>query len=172
MRLGYVMTEGRGETDRLLADLAEALMAEGMRLAGVVQTNTECAPSHLCDMDVRVLPAGPKICISQSLGAGARGCRLNPDALEQAVAHVGAALHGGAAQILILNKFGKHEAGGRGFRPLIAEALALDLPVLAGVNRGNLDAFQTFAQGLATPVQPSLTALLDWARGAVAADPA
>ena len=73
MHLAYVMTETRGATDRLLTSLADALDAKGIRLAGIVQSNIECSDDTLCDMDVRVLPAGDTIRISQSLGAGSRG---------------------------------------------------------------------------------------------------
>ena len=163
MHLAYVMTEERGATDRLLSELAERLQAKGLRLAGIVQTNVECYDKELCDMDVRVLPAGETIRISQSLGAGARGCRLNPEALEQAVGQVSASLQSGEApQLMIVNKFGKHEADGRGFRPVIAEALALDIPVLVGVNGLNMGKFQDFTGGAAEQVEPSVEEITDW----------
>ncbi len=165
MQLGYVICEGRGETDRLLSELAESLLAEGVRLAGVVQTNTECADNAKCDMDLRVLPDEATIRISQSLGAGARGCRLNPSELERAVALVGQSLDD-APELLIINKFGKHEADGRGFRPLIAEALARGIPVLAGLNGLNEEKFQDFAEGMAYRVAGDLDALRAWANSA------
>ncbi|MFW8594696.1 DUF2478 domain-containing protein [Cribrihabitans neustonicus] len=169
MHLSYVMTEERGATDRLLTDLAAELQARGVRLAGIVQTNTECHDSALCDMDVRVLPGQQIIRISQSLGPGARGCRLNPEALEQAVALVTASLHAAPApQLLIVNKFGKHEAAGRGLRPVIGEALAMGIPVLSGVNRMNLEAFCAFADGMAEAAPTDLEALAVWAGKAVA----
>ncbi|MEX0301615.1 MAG: DUF2478 domain-containing protein [Leisingera sp.] len=169
MHLAYVMTEERGATDRLLSELAEKLQAKGIRLAGIVQTNVECYDKELCDMDVRVLPAGETIRISQSLGAGARGCRLNPEALEQAVGQVSAALQSGEApQLLIVNKFGKHEADGRGMRPVIGEALAQGIPVISGVNKMNVEPFQAFADGMAVSAGPDLDALIEWAEQAVA----
>lgn len=147
MQLAYVMTETRGTTDRLLSLFSRQLIERGNRLIGVAQTNTECADSTLCDMDVQVLPDGPTIRISQSLGTGAKGCRLDPSALEQAVALVLNSLDS-APQLLVVNKFGKHEAEGRGFRPLIGEALMRGIPVLAGVNTLNHDAFIKFTQGM------------------------
>ena len=68
MNLGYVMTTERGATDRLLSAFATACIERGIRVSGVVQTNTECTDSRLCDMDVQVLPDGPVFRISQSLG--------------------------------------------------------------------------------------------------------
>ena len=99
-------------------------------------------------MDLRVLPDGPVIRISQSLGREARGCRLDSSALEQSVALVQAALET-APDLMIINKFGKHEAEGRGFRPLIAEALSRDIPVLVGVNGLNEQKFIDFSGGTA-----------------------
>ncbi|MEX5726690.1 hypothetical protein Ga0609869_000043 [Rhodovulum iodosum] len=52
-------------------------------------------------------------------------CRLDPAALETAVGLVAAGLSSGA-DLLIVNKFGKHEAAGRGFRYVVAEAVAMD----------------------------------------------
>jgi len=161
MYLAYVTTTDRGATDRLLSAVAEHLLTNGAHLAGVVQTNTECADNSKCDMDVRVLPDGETIRISQSLGEHSRGCRLDPAALEQAVGYVTNSLEG-APQLLIINKFGKHEADGRGFRPVIAEALAQDIPVLVGVNGLNSDKFQEFTGGAAEQVAPTLEAITEW----------
>lgn len=168
MKLAYVKTEERGATDLLLAQLAGRLKARGLRLAGIVQTNTECFDQRLCDMDVQVLPKGETIRISQSLGPGARGCRLNPEALEQAVAQVARSLETDPApQLMIVNKFGKHEAGGRGLRPVIGEALALGLPVISGVNALNEDAFRAFSGGVAEEVAADLDVLEAWALAAL-----
>jgi len=167
MHLAYVTTTDRGATDRLLSAVAERLLDNGAKLAGVVQTNTECADSSKCDMDVRVLPAGETIRISQSLGTHSRGCRLDPAALEQAVGYVTASL-ADAPQLLIINKFGKHEADGRGFRPVIAEALAQDIPVLVGVNGLNSEKFQTFTGGAAEQLTPELDAITEWFERVVA----
>ncbi len=110
-----------------------------------------------------MLPAGDTIRISQSLGPESRGCRLDPAALEQAVAQVTGALHATPLpELLIVNKFGKHEADGRGMRPVIGEAMALGIPVVSGVNKMNVEAFQEFAGGLAVAVQPNVEALLEW----------
>ena len=167
MDLGYVICEARGETDRMLSALAARLLARGINLAGVVQTNSECYDSEKCDMDLKVLPDGATIRISQSLGQGSSGCRLDPAALEQAVALVGASLDAGP-DLLIINKFGKHEADGRGFRPLIGEALSRGVPVLAGINGANEDKFLEFTEGAAERMKPDLDTLEAWAVKAIA----
>lgn len=166
MRIAYTRSPGRGDTDRVLARLAARLTARGLRLVGTVQINTEQAGGGPCDMDVNVLPAGPVIRISQDLGPAARGCRLDPAALETAVGLTESRLDGGV-HALIVNKFGKHEAEGRGFRAAIADALSLGLPVLVGLNGLNQDAFRAFSEGEAIELPPEVDALENWLRAAI-----
>lgn len=166
MNLAYTMAPGRGDTDLILHKLANQLASRGLRCCGTVQINSERADSGPCDMDVLVLPDGPVLRISQDLGPSARGCRLDPAALETAVGLVSASLAGGA-DVLIVNKFGKHEAEGRGFRTAIAEALALGIPVIVGVNTLNLETFVDFAGGLAIRVSPECDALAVWVAGKI-----
>lgn len=162
MKIAYTLASGRGETNLLLAELADDLLASGLTLCGTVQINTERQADNRCDMDVRVLPNGPTVRISQTLGKDSRGCRLNPDALEQAVALTNVALQDGA-DMLLVNKFGKHEADGRGFRDTIGQAIALDIPVLVGANKLNVEALLKFCDGLAVELPPDPHALRNWA---------
>lgn len=166
MDIACTMAPGRGDTDLLLLRLAGSLVAEGLRPVGTVQINSERNDGDPCDMDVKVLPDGPIVRISQSLGRGSRGCRLDTSALEVAVGHAGAELARGA-DCLIINKFGKHEAEGRGFRPLIVEALALDIPVLVGLNALNAPAFDAFVDGPCTRIEPRDRDLSEWVRLAI-----
>ena len=160
MKLGYVSIQGRGETDRFLAEVAAALQEAGLRLAGTVQTNTERANRRKCDMDLIVLPDGPTIRISEDRGALARGCILDSEALEQTVEQVAQRLDG--ADLLIVNKFGKREGEGRGLIPVIGEALGRGIPVLVGVNGLNLPDFLAFADGLAEGLPADVAKVADW----------
>jgi nucleoside-triphosphatase THEP1 len=148
----------------MLARVATRLMAEGMPVAGAVQHNIACDRQH-CDMDLQVLPEGPVVRISQNLGAESQGCRLDAGALETAVVAVAARM--GGARLLIVNKFGKHEAEGRGFRDLVAEAAGQGIPVLIGINDQNKAAFAAFAGDLAEPVAATEEAVLAWVAQAV-----
>lgn len=161
MNLAYTMAPGRGDTDLILFKLATVLAARGLRCCGTVQINSERGDTGPCDMDVRVLPDGPILRISQDLGRASHGCRLDPAALETAVGLVSASM-GQGSDLLIVNKFGKHEAQGRGFRTVIAEALSKGIPVLVGINALNLSALEEFAEGLATRLPPEPTALESW----------
>ncbi|MCX7888919.1 MAG: DUF2478 domain-containing protein [Rhodobacteraceae bacterium] len=161
MRIAYVMSPVPGATDRLLARLAGRLARAGILACGAVQQAVPNGAGRRCHMDLRILPDGPDMRISLDRGPLARGCRLDAGALEAAVAAVEARL-GAGARCMIVNKFGKHEASGRGFRPVIARALDHGLPVIVGLNPLNREAFDHFAGGLAERLPDRLAALESW----------
>ena len=161
MRLATITLPGRGETDRLLAEVAARLQRQGVPLAGAVQFNVECGDE--CEMEVQVLPDGPVIGISQSLGPGSQGCRLDAGALEGAAQRVLDTLP--VAQMVVLNKFGKQEILGRGMVAVIAAAMERDLPVLISVAPQQRAEFLAFAGDLAVPLAPEDAA--QWCREAV-----
>lgn len=168
--LAFFSTAERGMSDRLLAALAAQLRGRGLRVAGAVQVNVDRPDSPRCDMDLHVLTGDEVVRISQNLGRESRGCRLDPGGLERAVGLVAAALDNGP-DLLIVNKFGKQEVDGRGFRPLIGEALARDIAVLTAVSAGNRAAFLDFCDGYAEELAADATALRDWAEALARPDP-
>ncbi len=169
--LGYVISEGRGTVDPLMAEVAHRLMVQGWPVAGVIQLNSETGPETKCDMDLQILTGAEPVRISQRLGRFARGCRLDPAGLERAVGLVERALDD-RPRLLLINKFGKAELEGRGFRPLIGRALLEGVPVLTAVNRGNLPGFHAFTDGIGTALPPEPGAIIDWCAGQVAPQPA
>lgn len=166
MKLAYISIPGRGETDAFIAEVAKALEAQGLRLAGTSRSGEIDAGGHPCDMDLRVLPDGPVFRISQPLGKGARGCRLDGGIIESIAAEVEARLSG--ADLLVVNKFGKQESQGRGLCPAISMALELGIPTLVGVNEMNIPDFRTFSDGVAELLAPDQHAIRAWYRKAQA----
>lgn len=162
MPIAYVTLPGRGATDALIA--AGVARVHG-RLAGTVQRDVPRAGRTLCDMELCVLPDGPVFRINQDRGEAARGCRLDGSALEEAVVAVAAILPG--AEALVVNKFGKLEAQGRGYVPLIAEALSRDLPVLIGVNAMNLPDLLAFCEDMAEALPAEPAAVASWLNGEI-----
>lgn len=150
-----------GAADRMLEALARDLSGSGMRLAGAMQINRDLGPDCVCDMDVLVIGEEDRpIRISQSLGMGSTGCRLDTGALETAAARVGAHLAG--ADLLILPKFGRQEAIGRGFYSVIGQAVQDGVPVLLHVPPEQREAFAGFSGGMAIELAPD--AMADWCR--------
>ncbi|SPH17030.1 hypothetical protein DEA8626_00544 [Defluviimonas aquaemixtae] len=161
MALGVVTCAATGGTEQTFSDLCRCLTAAGWRVVGTLQQSHHGTTGRRCDMDVRILPDGPVIRINQKLGPGARGCRLDASALETAVAAVEREFARGA-DLLIVNKFGKHEAAGRGFRALIAEALLQDIPVICGLRDLNQATFEDFAGSAAEYLQNDPEILENW----------
>lgn len=166
--LAFFTLDGRGAADDLMRHVAAVLQGEGIRLAGAVQVNADRADAARCEMALQILGGAGIVPIGQNLGPAASGCRLDPGALEQAVALAGRALAQGEAELLIVNKFGKQEAAGRGFRDLIGQAMLAGIPVLTAVGTANRPAFLRFSDGMAEELAPRQAAVLAWCRRIVA----
>lgn len=161
MKIAYVTLSGRGLIDDCIAEAVARMEARGLRLAGTVRVLPADPHSHACDMDIRVLPDGPSRRISQPLGTLSTGCRLDTQAIEALSVAVERRVPG--ADLLVVNKFGKQEASGRGLCQAIAQAAEAGIPVLVGVNGLNLPEFLAFAGGGATRLDGSPEAILSWA---------
>lgn len=136
---------------RLSQRIARLMRAQGLSCAGFVQHDEECPGRSRCDMVLENLETGLRVQISEDRGAEARGCRLDPHALVAAVESARQTLSP-HVDVLLLSKFGKAEAEGSGFRPLIAQALDLGVPIVVGVPKRNIDNWRTFAEDLAQEI--------------------
>ena len=69
--------------------------------------------------------------------------------------------------LILINKFRREEAHGRGLRPVIAEALIAEIPLVIGVSTRNLCDFLTFGGHSATRLRPDIEAITAWCRNAI-----
>lgn len=141
-----------GEGARIAPTLdrvARHLAVNGLLLAGFVQRDMERIGRSRCDMVLVDLATGETVAISQDRGEGARGCRLDVEALLNAVVRTRSSL-AMKPDLVIVNKFGKTECEGGGCRSLIVDAIDHNVPVLVAVPRGNLECWRRFAGDLAT----------------------
>jgi nucleoside-triphosphatase THEP1 len=164
--LGVVVYDEGLFADALIARCAAALVASGYRLGGIVQSNPHRDGRRRCDMYVKDLLGGDEIKISLHRGNEARGCRLDPDAFARIDAWIERAVLE-RVDLLIINKFGKEEAHGRGLRSVIADALIAEIPLVIGVSARNLCDFLTFAGDSATCLRPESEAITAWCRNAI-----
>lgn len=156
----YDSTESQ-QVDDLIVALARRLKADGFRLAGAVQSNLAVANRNRCDIMLEDLGTGHVIKASQDRGALASGCRLDTQALEESVG-LAASSVGIQTDFVIVNRFGKQEAEGRGFRAVIEQAVLLDVPVIVGLNRAHVDTWCDFIGGDAKLLPLSLDAIKEW----------
>ena len=152
--------------DDLLQEVAEGLAASGVRLGGFIQQASVenddcCAVMHLRD-----LRDGSRVTISQELGPGAKGCRLDPAALARVAARLEETLEADI-EILVLNRFGKAEAEGGGLCATIQKAIGTGIPVLLAVRDEQADAWTRFHGGLGLDLPAERAAIVDWCSRAV-----
>lgn len=152
----------QGDIDTFLDGIARTLTKQGLLIRGAVQTRGaaggEC---HCADMDLTTFGSNRTFRISQPLGNGSRGCRLHPGALAECSAFIEQELEQGA-DLLILNRFGRGESEGRGFRDLMFKAMTLDVPVLTAVRPTYADAWAAFGAGTACDLPMQLDAVQGW----------
>jgi nucleoside-triphosphatase THEP1 len=153
--------------DDVLAQAARRLKMDGLKIAGSIQWNEPVAGRRRCRMTLEDLASGRKILSSEDRGSEARGCHLDTSALEEAAVLATASLEPGI-DLVIVNRFGKQEIAGRGFRQAIEAAVLLGLPVLAGVSEKNWSSWLAFAGDEAERLPVSLDAVLSWCRSATA----
>lgn len=156
--------------DALLADVAYRLKAAGWRLAGAVQSPTAPRASR-CEMTLEDLATGRAVETSDGLGPAVPGCRLDTAALEDCVGLATAALTS-ETDLVVINRFGKRESDGRGFRPMIESAVTLEVPVLVGLKRMYLDAWTDFVGGAPLLLPLESEAVLGWCRAVARGAPA
>ena len=152
--------------DRVLEDAVHTLQATGYRIGGyfqrqVLTTDGCCAPMYL-----EHIQSGEWSCISQSLGAGARGCRLDPRAVAKLSASLLVELDA-SMQLLVLNRFGKGESEGQGFRAVIEHAFQSGIPVLTAVRPSYVQAWRTFGGDYAEELQLDGGDVIAWCLSAL-----
>lgn len=129
--------------DERLSDIVGVLRTAGLKLAGFIQRLRERPERQRCDMLLEDLVSGSLIDVTEDRGPLARGCRLDIAALLGAMHDARKAISD--CDLLVVNKFGKTEGEGGGFRPLIADAVERGVSVLIAVPYRNLDVWRRFA---------------------------
>jgi hypothetical protein len=146
--------------NELMLCIAAGLQENGVRVGGVIQENA--GPGPCTSMTVVDLLSAERFAISQELGAGSHGCRLDPRGLAEVAARTDSGL-GAGFDLLLLNKFGRAEAEGGGLRSVLARAIAAGTPVLTSVRPPYLEAWTAFHGGLAAELPPRIDTALAWA---------
>lgn len=118
--------------DEILDHVAKRLKSDQVKVAGYLQQSTPASENCCATMTLENLNDGSITLISQPLGAGSTGCSLDPSALAGVTGKLQAELTPDI-DILILNRFGRGESEGHGFRAAIETATEMNIPVLTAV---------------------------------------
>jgi len=118
--------------DDLLETVVRSVRMRGFSVAGYLQCEVADGPDCCPVTYLEDISTGARIRISQALGSGSRGCRLDPQAMAELAGrllpHIGE-----QTDLLVLNRFGKGESDGHGFRDVIQTACGFGVPVLTAV---------------------------------------
>ena len=136
----------------VLRRLATELMRRDIHCCGFVQFDERRDDRARCDMVLIDLASRQRLQISEDRGPLARGCLLDAGELVRAVEHMRGMLDQGP-HVLIINKFGKTEAEGGGFRSLIGDAMERNVLVVIAVPWRNIESWRMFAGDLAEEVE-------------------
>ncbi|WP_454620351.1 DUF2478 domain-containing protein [Bradyrhizobium cenepequi] len=137
------------DVDTLLADFACDLAHGGTRIGGIVQRNLRDAAGRKAGMQLFDLLGKRNISICQPLGSGAMACRLDAGGLAEAAAAIRVALSENVA-LVVINKFSKQEASGRGLRAEFADAIIAGTPLLTAVPEKCIEAWKGFTGDIGT----------------------
>lgn len=127
----------------VLRGFAAELNARGFRAVGMVQAG-QCADSSLSAV---LLHSGEKLLLVQDFDPAASGCRLDLARLQNAGERIASAMEA-AADLVIINRFGKRERDGKGLSYLIERALDADIPVVIAVSSDRIADWIKFAGGI------------------------
>ncbi|WP_343315229.1 DUF2478 domain-containing protein [Brucella sp. BE17] len=147
--------------DRLMADIALRAGQAGLRVTGFLQHRATDADECCSDIEIRHITSGVIRVISQPLGSGSQGCRLDPQALASVAGDLLAELDKGI-DLLIINRFGKDETEGQGLRAIIEAAYGRGIPVLTVVRDTYVDGWRDFAGDCGTLLEPQSANVVQW----------
>lgn len=161
IRLGVLVYAPGHNVDAQLVRLAARLKARGHRLVGLVQHDRgECGAPDFA-MNLEDLATGALLPLALPQPPQPQVCRLDPAGLAAGAAALAAAL-AEPADLVLVNKFGRQEAMGRGLRDELAAAILSGRPVLTSVREDFLPAWTAFAGSDWTRLSPDLATLEEW----------
>lgn len=147
--------------DRVLEDVVARLRRTTLRLAGYLQ-RTQIGPDSCCTIiDLEHIPTGRFTIVSQPLGAGSQGCRLDAGAFAELAGSLVTEI-GQDTDLLIVNRWGYGETEGQGFRAAVEKAFERRVPVLIAVREENLANWRDFSGEFSTTLPLRADAIVDW----------
>ncbi len=131
------------DVDTLLTRFALERRRAGERIGGIVQVNDKNEAGRQISMSALDLMTGHRISLCQPLGSGAMACKLDAGGLAEAAIAVADAISA-EVDLIVINKFSKQEATGRGLRSEFADAILSGIPLLTAVPEKCFEAWVAF----------------------------
>ncbi|MBA2126020.1 hypothetical protein DLM45_07260 [Hyphomicrobium methylovorum] len=158
-RVAAVIGASSTRVQSLFLEVVDTWLAEGVRVAGLIEEPISAVEQVCSAGALRVIGTDERHSIFLDAPPAGTSCHVDASGAEAASASVLRKI--AAADIVVLSKFGKLEAGGGGIRPAFETAMRLGIPILTAVSEKHLDAWRAFAP-VAEDLAPNSTALFDW----------
>ena len=147
--------------DHLLLDFTEDLRRSGVRTAGLLQLDSATGQSDDREVRTVVLSSGEVVPVAHDRNLGATGCGLDCAQLASIAKLIDAAIQQGA-DLVVINRFGKLEAKGKGLIELIQRAAKADIPVLIAVPEHRFAGWIKYSAGMSVRLPCRRSALDRW----------
>jgi hypothetical protein len=136
-----------GASGALIQDLFAALAdrrSPALRIVGVVAQSHGLADRRCCAGYLRRIADGERFAMFEELGAGSTACHLEASGAALAAEAVRQDLTAGC-DLVLLSKFGKLEAAGKGLWSAFTAAVEAHIPLLTSVSPAVTKAWENFA---------------------------
>ena len=154
-----IIDEDRTGVDKLLAELASRLQADGWRVHGLLQEyRSEDGKDASVLLDIQTRASFP---LYQDLGPGSNACRVDPRGVAAASVVLRKALTEGA-DLVIVNRFGTLESEGGGLASDMLALMSERVPLLTVVPDPYLAAWRRFSGNAGVDLPCRLDAVQAW----------
>ncbi len=159
-----IRLNGGVDINILLQCVVDRLQSNKLSVQGHLQKEIMLPDRCKCDTYLENLMNGDQIKISQDLGNGARGCKLDNSMLLK-LSDIAMRDLDLIPDLLIVNRFGRSEAEGGGFRDVIGKAISMGIPVLTAVKEEHYPDWKLFSDELGCELPSDCDNVLDWYGG-------
>ena len=153
------------DPDRLFIDFADDLSSSGLRVVGLVQVGRSCKAEDPV-LSVVVMPEGKVAPLVKARRTCVADCQIDTGCLAGVARRLSDSLADGA-DLVIINRFGRAEAEGKGLTDLITCSVDADIPVLIAVPEHRFSAWIRFSNGMNVRLACRRDALDRWWRSLV-----
>ena len=143
-----------------LLNFVERLTAEGVRVGGLLQEAEYDAEGRVVGLNAIDVGSGRRVQISRPQPDDAL-CGLDLAALLEASAVLRAAIED-RVELMVVEKFGEQEQGGKGLSDEIMQTIAAGIPLLISVPAAALAAWQERSGGLGSVIEFDQAAFRRW----------
>lgn len=158
--LAAVCSSNTTAVDLKIEALVTRLLGNGYHIQGVLQKPVDKNATG-CNARLYRIGVNGQYNISQQLGAGSSSCNLDTEVLEQAAFDISSAITPDT-DLVVVNRFGKRESQGGGFRAVFERAMELDIPVLTVVQEQMASSWLDYGGSSVALLRDDTSDLREW----------